>query len=338
MKQNVKKNFYELLDLRPNSSQAEIENNYRRALKIYDGDSAATYSLYTAEEKKTLIDQLNEAYETLKDPAKKNAYDSMVAEAEDETYEVDINDLRAGLTQPAKTQHEKPHYEKPKVNITTLVKLDHSQSMANGSEQMIAEQYRILYTKLEEIRQNKGYRSFAVTSAIKGEGKSVTALNLAYQIATDFKKRTILVEGDLRKPSTLAGRLTGQKEHGLTDVLSGRCSLHSVIANVEGTSLYVLPAGTISKKSSGLLGSREMKTLLDTLKDEFEFVILDSPPVLPLVDMSILSKLVDGLLFVVRAGKTSRNLVEKALGSISSANVLGIILNGADTKLDKYYY
>ncbi|MBI5586768.1 MAG: polysaccharide biosynthesis tyrosine autokinase [Deltaproteobacteria bacterium] len=335
MKQTIKKNYYELLDVRQDSSLTDIEGSYRRAMKIYNGDSTATYSLYTAEEKKALLGQINEAYETLRDPHKKSSYDAMMTRPvdEDDTYEVDINELRGGLGQANNT-----FFKNPPIDIKNVVKLDHPFSMADGSDQMIAEQYRILYTKLDEIRHDKGYRSFSVTSAVKGEGKSVTSLNLAYLMASDFKKRTILVEGDLRKPSTVMGGVKNHKEVGLVDVLSGKCDLHSVIANVEGTSLYILPAGSVTKNSSELIGSPAMKSVMNALKSEFEFIILDSPPVLPLVDMSILSKLVDGLLFVVRAGQTSRDLVVKALDSISNANVLGIVLNGADTKLKKYYY
>lgn len=333
MRQNLRKNYYEILDLRPDSSSADIESGYRRAMKLYEGDSAATYSLYTPEEKKALLDQLNEAYETLRDPAKKTAYDSMMTAGEDETYEVDINDLRAGLGQTDNT-----YFKNPPIDVRTVVKLKHPFFLTNSSDQMIAEQYRILYAKLEEIMHDRGSRAFAVTSAVKGEGKSVTSLNLAYLMATDFKKRTILVEGDLRKPSTVTDYLKNPGKHGLADVLSGTCDLHSAIVNVEGTSLYILPAGTLTKKSSELIGSPRIKSVMNTLKTEFEYIILDAPPVLPLVDVNILSKLVDGTLFVVRAGKTSRDIVVKALDTISSANVLGIVLNGADTKLKKYYY
>jgi len=146
------------------------------------------------------------------------------------------------------------------------------------------------------------------------------------------------VEGDLRKPSTVNNYFKKPGQLGLAEVLAGKCDLHSAIVNVEGTSLYVLSSGALTKKSSELIGGASMKSVMSTLKAEVEYIIVDSPPILPLVDVSILSKLVDGLLIVVRAGKTSRSLVVRALDSISSANPLGIILNGADTKLKKYYY
>ena len=336
MRQNLEKNYYDLLDISPDSSTGEIEIAYRRAMELYEGESAATYSLYTAEEKKNLIAHLKEAYETLRDPAKREAYDSMAegAAPDDETYEVDINELRAGLggTEPA------PYFRKPAIGIKTVVSLKHPSFLTDSADQMVAEQYRILYTKLEEMRVDRGYRAFVVTSAVKGEGKSVTSFNLAYLMAVDFKKRTIMVEGDLRKPSTVNNYFKSPGQYGLADVLAGKCDLHSAIVNVEGTSLYVLSSGSLTKKSSELIGSSSMKSVMSTLKAEFEFVILDAPPILPLVDVSILSKLVDGLLIVVRAGKTSKNLVTRALDSISSANPLGVILNGADTKLKKYYY
>jgi len=336
MRRNLDKNYYDLLDLKPDSSPDDIENGYRRAMKLYEGDSAATYSLYTAEEKKALIDQLKEAYETLRDTARKTAYDSMMSAPalDDDTYELDIDELRSGLGGAGNTTY----FRKPAIDIKTAVELKAPSFLTASADQMVAEQYRILYTKLEEMRADKGYRAFVVTSAVKSEGKSETSFNLAYLMAMDFKKRTILVEGDLRKPSTVNNQLKSPGQYGLADVLAGKCDLHSAIVNVEGTSLYILSSGTLTKKSSELIGSARMKSVMSTLKAEFEFIILDSPPILPLVDVSILSKLVDGLLVVVRAGKTSRNLVVRALATIPNANPLGIILNGADTKLKKYYY
>lgn len=336
MRRNLDKNYYDLLDLKPDSSPDDIENGYRRAMKLYEGDSAATYSLYTAEEKKALIDQLKEAYETLRDTARKTAYDSMMSAPalDDDTYELDIDELRSGLGGAGNTTY----FRKPAIDIKTAVSLKGPSFLTASADQMVAEQYRILYTKLEEMRVDKGYRAFVVTSAVKGEGKSETSFNLSYLMATDFKKRTILVEGDLRKPSTVNNQLKSPGQYGLADVLAGKCELHSAIVNVEGTSLYILSSGALTKKSSELIGSARMKSVMSTLKAEFEFIILDSPPILPLVDVSILSKLVDGLLVVVRAGKTSRNLVVRALATIPNANPLGVILNGADTKLKKYYY
>ncbi|MFQ5736290.1 MAG: polysaccharide biosynthesis tyrosine autokinase [Thermodesulfobacteriota bacterium] len=336
MRQKLDKNYYDLLDIGPDASVEDIESGYRRAMELYEGDSAATYSLYTAEEKKALVDMLKTAYETLRDPAKRTAYDSMMAAPvlDDEPCELDMDELRAGLVE---TDHS-AYFRKPAIGIKTVVELKAPFSLTDSADQMVAEQYRILYMKLEEMRLDKGYRAFAITSAVKDEGKSVTSFNLAYLMAMDFKKRTILVEADLRKASTVNNYLKKPGQYGLADVLSGRCDLHSAIVNVEGTSLYMLPTGSLTKKSSELIGSQRMKSAMSTIKAEFEYIIVDSPPILPLVDVSILSKLVDGLLIVVRAGKTSRNLVVKALDSVSNANPLGVILNGADTKLKRYYY
>jgi len=335
MKQTIRKNYYEILDVRPDSSPDEIEKSYREALSIYGSGSAATYSLYTEEEKRALLGQLNEAYETLRDPVKKSAYDSSIGSMtyEEEPSEFDIKDLRSSMG-----AGEETHVKRPAIEARNVVKIEHPFSMTENPDQMVVEQYRILYTKIEEMRTGKGYTSFAVTSSVKSEGKSVTSLSLAYLMASDFKKRTILIEGDLRKSSTVKGYLNGARDLGLSDVLTGKCDLHSALARVEGTSLYILHSGSYAKKPSELIGSAAMRSLMNTLKSEFDYIILDSPPVLPLVDVNILSKLVDGVLFVVRAGKTSRSLVTMALDSISSANVLGIVLNGAETKLKKYYY
>ncbi|OGP38954.1 MAG: hypothetical protein A2X93_04760 [Deltaproteobacteria bacterium GWC2_56_8] len=107
---------------------------------------------------------------------------------------------------------------------------------------------------------------------------------------------------------------------------------------MEDTGLFILPAGNITRKTSEILGSSRIAGVIDSLKAEFDYVLVDSPPVLPLVDMNVISRLVDGVIMVVRAGKTQKDIVLKAFKSLSKCNVVGVVLNGADIKLGKYYY
>ena len=163
-------------------------------------------------------------------------------------------------------------------------------------------------------------------------------MNLSYLIAKELKKKTILVECDMRKPSTVIRFMDAPVKYGLSDVLKDGLDPLSVAMKLHDLNLYVLPAGARSDTTTGLLGSSTMKRLINTLKTEFDYVIVDAPPVLPLVDMNIISGFVDALLMVVRAGKTPKDIVIKAVHSMPAEKIAGIILNGAETKLGKYYY
>ena len=329
-----KKNFYEILDVTPKSTREEIEDSYRRVKEIYDYDSAA-YSLYSFEEKKKMQELIKEAYETLKDPVKKSAYDTRVVTAvkTEGTSEIDISSLYpSGRSYGVGVQSERAY---ARAEFTKKLPI------STEDELMIKEQYRILCSRLEQISLKNYFKVFAVTSAIKGEGKSITSLCTAYVMAKEFKKKTILVECDLRKPSTameFIGQNAPNKTCGLSDVLKGARDAGSCIISVEDIGLYVLPSGAITKSSPELLGSPELRALISTLKLEFDFIVIDSPPVLPLVDMNIISAICDGVVMVVRAGMTPKKLVEHAMATIPESKFAGIVLNGAEMKLKKYYY
>lgn len=210
-------------------------------------------------------------------------------------------------------------------------------AVMNNGDLAAAEQYRVLYTRLEQISVANSHKVFAITSAVKGEGKTVTTLNLAYVAAKEFGKKIILVECDLRNPSISTGRLSKLQKHGLAGVLKGGIDPKDAVVQMEGSRLYILPAVHEVRSSSGLLGSRRMHMLINALKVEFDYVFLDAPPILPIADVNILTRLADGLLLVVRAGKTPKDIVKKAVNSLSDANIVGIVLNGTDRLMEKYY-
>lgn len=316
---------YEILDLIPGATPEEIDEAYRQALKIYGEDSPALYALFTAKEKESMIEKINEAYRALKSGAgemdiaqdinppqtAREINPSMFGRAESETCSIG--------------------------RISSIVRLDKEYS-PQSLDPLAIEQYRVLFARLERISSARGFRSYSITSSIKGEGKSVTALNLSYMMAAEFKKKTILVECDLRKPSTLSMKLESVDSPGLMNVLKGGCELSAAISRVEGTSLYILPAGPLERNSAEFLNSPQLANIIDRLKAGFDYVIVDSPPLLPLVDMNIISRLVDGLIAVVRAGKTPKDIVLKAFNSLPGANFLGVVLNGAELKMGRYYY
>lgn len=334
--QMIAKNYYELLDVNRDASAHEIEEAYRKALFTFEKDSLALYSLYTPEEREAVLSQIKEAYATLSDKSKKSAYDSLLERQMGvHTREIGLDDFR-GLesTGPYHAVSEARHT----MDVYQTVGPVEAFRTFSELHPMIIEQYRILFTRLEQLSAKKHLKVFSVTSAVKNEGKSTTSLNLSYVMANEFKKRTLLVECDLRKPSAVIRKPDNGDRTGLAEVLDGTADLNTAIKKVEGTDLYILPCGQINRKSPELLRHSSLSDLLGVLKSEFDYVIIDSPPILPLADMNIISRTVDGIIMVVMAGRTPKDLVVKAIDSVSSGNLVGVVLNGADSKLQKYYY
>ena len=201
---------------------------------------------------------------------------------------------------------------------------------------LAAEQYRSLRTRLAQMEGSGGLRTVLITSPQKGEGKSVTASNLALTMAQELQRRVVLVEADLRKPSLqhLFGLPPGP---GLAEYLTGAVELKDAMRFVPEHNLTVLTAGTAPLNPAELLGSTGMRRLLDHLRTRFDRVILDTPPVLPLADVAILAPLVDGSLIVVRAGVTPKPAIENALRAFDSSRLLGVVLNESGIEQDYRY-
>ena len=201
---------------------------------------------------------------------------------------------------------------------------------------LAAEQYRSLRTRLAQMEGSGGLRTVLITSPQKGEGKSVTASNLALTIAQELQRRVVLVEADLRKPSLqhLFGLPPGP---GLAEYLTGAAELKDAMQFVPEHNLTVMTAGSAPLNPAELLGSTAMRRLLDHLRTRFDRVILDTPPVLPLADVAILAPLVDGSLIVVRAGVTPKPAIENALRAFDSSRLLGVVLNESGIEQDYRY-
>lgn len=329
----AEKNYYELLDITPEAGEQEIEEAYRGASVAYSEDSVALYSLYSQEEKESILGMINDAYGTLRDPAKRKAYDALLS--------TNLHKQKIFQQGDKKTGHGNDSSSGDIAETKRLmysVKPKKMPFVMEDMDQFAAEQYRVLYTRLEHISLKNSYKTFAITSAVKGEGKTITSINLAYVMAHDFNKKVIVVECDLKKPSIPSYFMEPGNGYGLLDVINGEIDLKTAIIQVEDTGLYLLTARHNIKNSCELLGSQRMKAMLNTLKTEFDYIIIDSPPILPLADMNVLSKIVDGLVLVVKAGKTPKDIVLKGAYSMHGANIVGIVLNGADAFLKKYYY
>src|SRR3972149_9389223 len=200
-----------------------------------------------------------------------------------------------------------------------------------------AEQYRILCTRISQLRQDKRSYTIAVTSAIKSEGKSFTSLNLAISIARDFDEKVLLIEGDLKNPG-LYGYLKHPPGFGLTDVLEGKIDVDASAVQMFDGQLSVLFAGKTTGNPSKLLSSFKMQEIITTAREHYKYIIIDTPPIMPMADINIYSTLIDGILLVILAGKTPRSLVKRAISTLAADKIVGAVLNGVDPMQSKYYY
>ena len=214
----------------------------------------------------------------------------------------------------------------------------HSLVMRSDPYGAPAEEFRRVATNLEFADVDDPVRAVVVTSPLPGEGKSTVSINLALAMAERFQ-RVLLIDADLRKPS-VAEYCQVDGLLGLTSVLLGGATLTEAIRPWAGGSIDVLPAGIIPANPSQLVGSETMASVLKALISEYDFVVIDTPPLLPVTDALTLSKLVDGAIVVARYKSTRRHQLEQSLGSLEgvSARVLGVILNGDKTKDSTSYY
>ena len=205
--------------------------------------------------------------------------------------------------------------------------IEHPLTMEHDPHGAHAESIRRLRTNLMFVDVTTGRHSFVLTSAMPGEGKTTTTINLALAIA-DAGSRVVLVDGDLRNPS-VAKALGLEGGVGLTTALLGRASLAEVIQPWGDTGMSVLPAGQIPPNPSELLGSRPMAELFEKLAADFDFVLIDSPPLVPVIDAVLLQRLTGGLVMVVAAERTRKKDLATALTSLQTVEVApaGFVLN-----------
>jgi capsular exopolysaccharide synthesis family protein len=190
-----------------------------------------------------------------------------------------------------------------------------------------AEQYRTLRTRVAQT-EHLPANVILITSPGRGEGKSLLAANLGLTMAQDCQSRICVVDADFRH-STLH-RLFGLSDvPGLADVLAGRATLADALTGLEDQQITVLPAGQAPAHPGELLGGSAMRRTIQTLRSQFDRVIIDAPAAAPLADIGILTPLVDSVLLVVRAEVTTRPAIQEAVATIGPAKLLGVVLNDA---------
>ena len=204
----------------------------------------------------------------------------------------------------------------------------------------VQEAYKTLRTNIMFALPGKECKCIGVTSPVSGDGKSTTAVNLAIALA-QIGKRVLLIDCDLRLP-TVASKLGIRPSPGLSDFLIGEVRIDEAIRSIEKYGIHVLPASSIPADPTGLLESRQIEHLFTALRRNYEFVIVDLPPVTVVSDALILSKCLDGYLLAVQQKKTKHRTVAETVRSLQlvDARILGAVVTGgsfSDKRYDRYY-
>jgi len=206
----------------------------------------------------------------------------------------------------------------------------------------IAEQYRILRTNLQAITDKPAPpKIVAITSAIHGEGKTITSVNLGVTFAHDLSKKSILlVDADLRR-GTLSRTLGLEASKGLSDLLMNGITVEETLLRISGIdNLHILPSGTRPQNPAELLGSSRLKDVISDLRKNYDYVIFDAPPVIPVTDAGVLGVQCDGIIMVAQAGRTQRGVIVHAQDRLNTvkARVLGYVLTNIEYHIPEYIY
>jgi protein-tyrosine kinase len=192
-----------------------------------------------------------------------------------------------------------------------------------------AEQFRTLRSRLYQIRSAQPLQKLVVTSSVPGEGKTFVTSNLAQAIVRQPDRRVLIIDADLRV-SRLHVPLGAPSAPGLTDYLRGDASETDVIQHGQEGNLCFIPGGNEVSDPSELIANGRLKTLLDRMVPVFDWIILDSPPCLPVADATNIADFCDGIILVVRAGSTPSQVAERAAQELQGRNVVGVVLNAVE--------
>ncbi|OAG27939.1 P-loop NTPase family protein [Thermodesulfatator autotrophicus] len=251
----------------------------------------------------------------------------LVETIEKENFEERPETLTQSTGRVDKSEEKGQVSEKATFPHVTLTEVDPRLLVYHEPESIVAENFKILRSQILHPRTGLPSRFILVTSAVPKEGKTYTSISLAFSFARTTP--TILIEADLRKP-TFAEKLGIKTDRGLADFLSGKISdLSSVVYKTDYHNLYILPAGELSSEAKDLFSSEAIVHFMEELRTTFpkDFFIFDSPPVLVASESISLSRLVDGILFVVRYAFSDYEVIAEAVDKIGKSKLLGFVFN-----------
>jgi len=199
------------------------------------------------------------------------------------------------------------------------------------------EEYRSLRTHVLHKSQKQRLQSIVVASVNPSEGKSVTAVNLAWMLAQTDRVKALIIDSDLRMPS-LSDYLGIETDKGLSDVLSGEAELKDTIVRLEPSGLHMLPGGAARQDVAELISGPRFKEILAEAREMFDYVIIDAPPLGIFTDATVLINQADGALLVVRANRTKYGVLDRILEPLPKDRMLGVVLNQSDDVMDESHY
>jgi len=293
------------------------------ALQRSEAERAGT-DLSLAESKFTVATELLEAAERKRRAA--GVHPTSVLETSDcQTIAAEAN---------AGAETASPLEECPVLPVSLLPE---SRLVAIGEEESLgAEKFRFLAVRLRQLRQNRTLKKVLITSTIPQEGKSTVAANLACTLARRKPHKTLLLEGDLRRP-TVAHKFGLGRVPGLSEWLRGETGSMN-ICRLEALGLWVLPAGSAPENPLELMQSGKLALLMERLTQWFDWIVIDSPPVLPLADTSIWARHADGILLVTRKSVTEKQQLLRGLEALERSKLLGALVNGSSDAAHSDYY
>jgi polysaccharide biosynthesis transport protein len=240
------------------------------------------------------------------------------------------------LSLPKRRKNGKSQISRPESSLHSKLCVPSKKPVASSvSLSMLTEAYRKLRTAIFLSRPGEPPKTILFTSGIKGEGKTMTVANTAIMLA-QMELKILLIDADLRKPSCHKA-LRVRAGRGLTDFLAGQEQLDDVIKPTSISNLSVLNCGSTPPNPTELVGSKRMNETLTALKDRYDFILIDSPPVMPVSDAVVLSTMVDGVVLVV-GNETKRQVVKAAAAQLGNGQgkILGVVLNRVDVRNAEY--
>ncbi|HTZ95259.1 MAG TPA: CpsD/CapB family tyrosine-protein kinase [Terriglobales bacterium] len=205
-------------------------------------------------------------------------------------------------------------------------------------DSLAAEKFRFLAVRLRQLQQSRQLKKLLITSTIPEEGKTTVSANLACTFARRKQQRTLILEGDLRRP-TLAKQFGLGRVPGLSEYLQGESDVIHSIYRLDALGLWILPAGRAPQNPLELMQAGKLSPLMDQLCNWFDWIVIDSPPVLPLADTSVWARVADGVLIVARPGKTEKHHLQRGVEALDRSKLLGALINSsANVARSNYYY
>jgi len=204
-------------------------------------------------------------------------------------------------------------------------------------ESLPAEKFRFLGVRLRQLRQTRPLKKLLITSTVPEEGKSLVSANIAVTLARKKPQSVLLLEGDLRRP-VLAREFGVSAPTGLSEWLRSQPTQLPVIYNLEEAGLCFLPAGSPPDNPLELMQSGRLSELFESLTASFDWIVIDSPPILPLGDTSVWTRLAEGVMLVVREGVTQREQLKRGLEALDQSKLLGTVLNDCSSVDRDHYY